>query len=198
MIALAQTDLSEEFRAGEFSADLSSSIGKQALLQIVLETSQQIPERQLRSVYGVDDGPRMSARVLLVLLTYCYAIGVYRSKQIEQTMGGADDILDPPARPPFNLIRRFRLKNRELLARCLERVCLRVCQVRVADFGATFAPGPENPEDNRMLQMQVTCDVNDRLNRADRLDYWDLFANGKNRGVVESCARELDECTSSR
>lgn len=193
MLMIAMTEPRENCAPFELSADLSAEVGAETLRQIVSGTVERVPESWLRRA-GLRGDPARAARVLLKLLTYCYAQGIYRSRQIERlidTTGGAGDA--PAA--ARNLVRRFRLKNREVLAHCLERVCWQVCKLRKAASPATSQIGePLGSPELRVLQMQIACDINERLNRADRLDYWDLLEKS-GAEIMERKTQELTAFT---
>src|SRR5687768_7151550 len=70
------------------------------------------------------DGKACSEKSMLVLLTYCYALGIYGSRQIEQKLE-ADEVLrgiSHECRPDHELLRKFRRAHRELIQQCLKRV----------------------------------------------------------------------------
>jgi len=97
-------------------------------------------------------------RVLLGLLTYCYASGVFSSQEIEARVR-KDPILIllcGQELPDWHLIRRFRRYNREVIQRCLE----------VTLYHATGGCGPRSssgPESNALvLSAARSCDAVDR------------------------------------
>lgn len=70
------------------------------------------------------DGKPCPSKSLLTLLTYCYALGVYGSRQIEEKLK-TDEILRAIAdkcRPDHELLRKFRRTHRDQIQQCLKRV----------------------------------------------------------------------------
>lgn len=70
------------------------------------------------------DGKACPQKSLLALLTYCYALGIYGSRQIEEKLR-TDEILRGIAnecRPDHELLRKFRRAHREHIQQCLKRV----------------------------------------------------------------------------
>ena len=69
------------------------------------------------------NGKPCSPKSLLAVLTYCYALGIYGSRQIEEKLK-ADEVLRSIAnecRPDHELLRQFRRAYRELIQECLKR-----------------------------------------------------------------------------
>lgn len=70
------------------------------------------------------DGKPCPQKSLLALLTYCYALGIYGSRQIEEKLK-ADEPLRSIAnecRLDHELLRKFRRSHREQIQQCLKRV----------------------------------------------------------------------------
>ena len=91
------------------------------LAQAVQAVVRAIDESMLRPVSRADAGPAFQSKALLALLSYCYALGIYGSGQVENLLSRdlnyrqlcQDQFPDAP------VIRRFRRENREVIGRCL-------------------------------------------------------------------------------
>src|SRR5439155_8426144 len=69
-----------EQRPSGLPADLRQHVGERALIELALDAVQTVGERLPRPL----DAPgRHSPQILLTLLTYCYAAGIYGSEDIE-------------------------------------------------------------------------------------------------------------------
>jgi len=96
-----------------------------------------VAENILRPVARRDSGVAFHPRVLLALLTYCYARGIYGSTDIERVMH-KDKLFRALCREEFpdaRILRRFRRENRPVLQNCLSLV------LRLATPGAENARG---------------------------------------------------------
>jgi len=154
------------------TTDPSLGIAREKLLNLVLAVVQTVDDRRLR---GTPVGPEPSTlppRLMLALLTCCYTMGTYRSEAI------AEKICEDPAlqyfsagrRPTAREIRRFRNQHRELIAQCLETVCLGTWKIRSStghvgnprrngsSWGGRFDP---------LIQIEIKCEVMERLFRAE-------------------------------
>lgn len=106
-------------------ADLRQWVEECQLIQLVLEAVQQtLPD----GTQAVADVAAPNARMLLTLLTYCYAADVLASEDVEWAAQN-----DPAVRyiggsspPDTNRLRRFRRANRALLEACLTKVLTEV------------------------------------------------------------------------
>jgi len=132
-------------------------IEKTNLRDLVLAAVRQIDPR-LIPVPAAGAGIACQPRVLLGLLTYCYASGVFSSQEIEARVR-KDPILIllcGHELPDWHLIRRFRRYNREVIQRCLE----------VTLYHANAGCGPRSssgPEGNALvLSAARSCDAVDR------------------------------------
>jgi len=127
------------------------------LRDLVLAAVRQIDPR-LIPLPAAGAGIACQPRVLLGLLTYCYASGVFSSQEIEARMR-KDSILIllcGQELPDWQVIRRFRRYNREVIQRCLE----------VTLYHATAGCGPRapvGPEGNDPVASAArSCDAVDR------------------------------------
>ena len=127
------------------------------LQDLVLAAVRQIDPR-LIPVPAAGAGIACQPRVLLGLLTCCYASGVFSSQEIEARVR-KDPILIllcGQELPDWHLIRRFRRYNREAIQHCLEAT-LYDANTRC---GPRSSSGPEGCEP--MLSAARSCDAVDR------------------------------------
>jgi transposase len=122
--------------------DLSLYLGKKTIVMLILEAVQTINGERLEfNRFASANGETFHSPMLLTLLTYCYATGVYGSADIEVNVGR-----DPMTRylcartyPDMGIIRGFRRQNREKLSQCLTLVLKRAWELRFS--------GEENESD---------------------------------------------------
>jgi hypothetical protein len=102
--------------------DLRQNVGESALLKLALDAAQTVvTEKQWLSGPGeTQSGPQM----LLALLTYCYAAGIYGSQDIESACHNDTVVrsICTETRPAWSAIWRFRNANRPWIEECLARV----------------------------------------------------------------------------
>ncbi|PYJ80887.1 MAG: hypothetical protein DME22_22870 [Verrucomicrobia bacterium] len=111
------------------------------LRDLVLAAVRQLDPRLLIPGTAAEAGIACQPRVLLGLLTYCYASGVFSSQEIEARVR-KDPILIllcGQELPDWHLIRRFRRYNRDLIQHCLEVTLYRAN----AASGPRASVGPE-------------------------------------------------------
>jgi len=112
--------------------DLSLYIGKKSLVKLILEAIEEL------SAETADGGDVQSGNtdfqpaMMLTLLAYCYATGVYGSEEIRLATHDDQMIRYLCARdyPDLCQIRSFRRYNRDRIAHCLAGVFRRVWEVR--------------------------------------------------------------------
>lgn len=104
-----------------FSADLSGVLGERVLLQRVLEAVQAVDPAALVTA---GPPPEFRPRMMLTLLTYAYAVGIYGSQDLEAAMDTDRTVRYICARtfPDWPSIRRFRRRYRALLEQSLSQV----------------------------------------------------------------------------
>ena len=102
-------------RARALPADLSQCLGSRALLQLCLDAVQHVPAAQLAQARRGMPGSR--PEMLITLLTYCYSVGVYDSRDIEWSSRTDRTIryICAGSRPQWQTLRRFRRNNREII-----------------------------------------------------------------------------------
>lgn len=117
---------------GLLPEDLSGYIGKKTLVKLILEA---VEERSARSAEwagcGIGDAELRPA-MMLTLLTYCYASGIYGCADIQ--LGTQHDpmirYLCAGSCPDIGALRSFRRYHRETLAACLAATLRHVWQLR--------------------------------------------------------------------
>jgi hypothetical protein len=107
---------------GDLPEDLRLSVGESALAKLALDAAQNVA-MQRQWLNGPGEA-QSSPQMLLTLLTYCYAAGIYGSQGIEWACHN-----DPVVRsicantpPAWPAIWRFRNANRPWIEECLARV----------------------------------------------------------------------------
>lgn len=105
--------------------DLSAWLDKRSVVSLVLDAVLSVDESTLRPVAPSTAGFAFRPKTLLALLTYCYAVGIYGSEDIEAVM-----YRDAIFRcfcvneiPDWKSLKRFRRHNHEAIQQCLEEVC---------------------------------------------------------------------------
>src|SRR5262245_10827029 len=67
-------------------ADLSAWLDKKSLVSLVLDAVLAVDDSTLRPVAASTAGIAFRPKTMLALLTYCYAVGIYGSEDIEDEM----------------------------------------------------------------------------------------------------------------
>jgi hypothetical protein len=153
---------------------LNAWIEKETLVNLVLSVVQTADEAKLRAAATESQGATLPPRMMLALLTGCYAMGIYSSQAIASR---ADEepvlqYLCAGRQPASEEVRRFRNRNRELIARCLETICLVVWRIRFgawrlglpARSGRVFSGSARH---DPLIQVEIKCAVMERLYRAE-------------------------------
>ncbi|HUL51428.1 MAG TPA: hypothetical protein VLU94_02465 [Candidatus Nitrosotalea sp.] len=154
--------------------DLREWIDKYALVRLVLAAVQ---SPRLSAVDPVSDrGDSFRPHLLLSLLTYCYATGVYGSSDI-QFRSSHDAMvrhLCAERYPEARLLRNFRRWHRQILKTCLTEVLYRAWLIRsgfqgavgdaMADPGAHFHDHHVDPDG------VFAAEAEERINTAVRMD----------------------------
>ena len=102
--------------------DLRAIVGERGLIELALQSVQHFGSAL--PLWHKTTEPELSSRMLLALLTYCYAAGVYASEDIHwacRSDSGAR-YLCANTWPDERSLRRFRRKWRPLIQACLEWV----------------------------------------------------------------------------
>ena len=98
------------------------------LFQAISEFVTQLPNSQLQSVAAANAPLGYQSKVLLGVLTFFYAQGLYPSAEIETALSRDASLraLCGQEYPSAHLLRRFRRCNRDLLRECLAYALARV------------------------------------------------------------------------
>jgi len=181
MVTISRSRSDEETREYSLAPDLSVWVPKKTLAGIVLNAVQTLDEATLHPAISGGKGKVkvMPPRITLGLLVYCYSVGIYRSEKIANSFD-TDEILQllcGSCAPDSALIRCFRHLNRAAIEQCLEKVCLVVWKIKHGSWqwhdSGRVEPGGlgSTHRIDPLFQAQVICEVKERLNKAERLDY---------------------------
>src|SRR5436190_227207 len=112
--------------------DLSVYIGKKTLVMLILDAIEDLNARGPECESVVTGNPECQPAMILTLLTYCYATGVYATTDIELGMEQDQMIRYLCAKNYVNLpvLREFRRYNRDRIKACLAIVLGRVWELR--------------------------------------------------------------------
>src|SRR6266498_2405152 len=108
--------------------DLSVYIGKKTLVKLILDAIAGLNARTAGREAGANGNPEFQPVMMLTLLTYCYAAGMYASTDIELNMQHDRMIRYLCAKNNLNLpaLREFRRYSRDRIKECLATVLRRV------------------------------------------------------------------------
>ncbi len=125
----------------EVPADLRIWVGDWGLVTMVLDSVQAEWPEAGGAQAGCSD--RLCKPMMLTLLTYCYAAGIYASEDIELAPGRSPQILYICAgqHPEADTIRQFRRANRAQLERCLARVLGEAARLKIGKTEWASEPG---------------------------------------------------------
>jgi hypothetical protein len=133
------TFLSKERSSGDLEMRQSGAaegwLDNRALAELVLETVRQVDEKELNPPAPGTGGPAFRPRMILAALTYCYALGIFSSLDIEELMraDGGFRALCGMDFPDWRRLRRFRRHNHEAVRRALEETIRRVWSLKSRD-----------------------------------------------------------------
>ena len=160
--------------------DLGEWIDKYTLARLVLAAVQ---DKTVPTAYTAEVAGRNAdcqRHVLLSLLTYCYAAGIYSSTEIELSF--TQDMLVrhlcANSYPEAHRSRRFRRDNRWSIQRSLTEVLHRAWRIRcrLEDSGPDAAGDLIDPCFEQGVDGQdallFAVEAEERINRAVRLDCW--------------------------
>ena len=118
--------------------DLSGYIGKKTLVKLILEAVEDLNARTSWCETAATGSSGLQPALMLTLLTYCYATGVYASTDIELSMQHDQMIRYLCARNYVNLpvLREFRRYSRDRIRECLAAVLQRVWELRFCEEDA--------------------------------------------------------------
>jgi transposase len=158
--------------------DLSVYIGKKTLVKLILDAIERLNARAAEREALAKANPEYQPAMMLMLLTYCYATGVYASTDIELSMQHDQMIRYLCAKNYLNLpvLREFRRYSRDRIKECLATVLRRVWELRFCDEDACSMATASHPGASfgRWLNMRPTPDftaeAEQRIVRAVRAD----------------------------
>ena len=151
-----------ETRFRSLSSDFSQCLGERGLLKLALDAVSTLDAEGIRQVGK--RSPEFRPQMMLTLLTYCYSISIYGSKDIEWAIDYERTIRYICARtfPDANSLRRFRRQNRALLQQCLVYVMKQTWALKFDEGEADYV-GYEWFESEFLEQVNASA--------ADRLDF---------------------------
>jgi len=97
-------------------------VDNKELARLVLEAVRGVEDGELNPPVSANSTLAFQPRAMLTLLTYCYAIGVYGSQDVEQMMYADADFraMFGMEFPDWRRLKSFRRHNTEILRRTLE------------------------------------------------------------------------------
>src|SRR6266511_275273 len=163
-------------RDGNFLPDdLSLYIGKKTLVKLILEVTEDLNVRSSGRQDIETGNPNIRPAMMVTLLAYCYASGIYGSTDIQLSIQHDQMIRYLCARnyPDLCAIRSFRRYHRERISRCLTAVLGRVWELRFR--GEDAVPiGSGSGSVSRWIGQTATPDfrreAEQRITRAVRAD----------------------------
>jgi transposase len=124
--------------------DLSLYIGKKTLVKLILEAVEGVDMGGYRPGTMSSAGVVVQPAMMLALLTYCYATGVYESMDIELNIhrDQMTRYLCAKTYPGVDVLRSFRRDGRLKISQCLATVLRRVWELRFCGDDAEPIGGP--------------------------------------------------------
>jgi hypothetical protein len=123
----------------DLASDLSLWLGKSALIKLALEAIQGVAPNFPGDNFQCE-GRGYRPQMLMLLVIYCYATGLYDSGKIEAAL--EEDLtlryIRAGSQPDAYVVQRFRHAHRDLIAQILARVVERAWEMR---GGADAASG---------------------------------------------------------
>ena len=154
-----------------FPESLTTWFSERQLLSIVLDAVQTVEIPPANAVAG--DGRGLRPKMMLTLLTYCYAANRMSSEEVVRSLNENLTVRYICAHhfPKWNEIRLFRRHHRDDLRRCLIQVYQQSWAARLDDGQATF----ESCEwFENVLRAEVERLVDRKLEQAILLDWANL------------------------
>jgi hypothetical protein len=145
-----------------------------ALAGLVVNAVTDIDEASLRPLTSPACAPCFRPCLLLGLLTYCYAVGVYGSQEVARLLreDPAFSSVREDQFPDWHALRHFRRDNIEAVRYCLEKI---MCRSSITNIPTRVDP-PDAESDERMLSAptlgqsasreQIAEQVDQRIHRA--------------------------------
>jgi hypothetical protein len=109
-------------QSGLCGGDGAAVLNNKEMADLVLESVRLVDEGELNPPAAAAAAPGFRPRVMLAMLTYCYAIGVYGSEDVELMMHEDASLRALCGRdiPDWKSLKRFRRQNHAVLQRALE------------------------------------------------------------------------------
>ena len=158
--------------------NLSVYIGKKTLVKLILDAIEDLNARPTSSRAPAAGNPQFQPAMMLTLLTYCYATGVYATADVELSMQHDQMIRYLCSKNYLNLpvLLEFRRYSRDRIKECLATVLRRVWELRFCDedarpMAAAAFPGPVFSQwPNRRPTPNFAAEAERRIARAVRAD----------------------------
>lgn len=153
--------------------NLGDWVGQERLIDLTLNAVDTLEEGRLDHACSEPVMPPLPARVTLMLMVYCYAAGVYGSHQIADRLqrDAVLRYLTIGRNPGAEHLRRFRNRNRELIAGCLGRVCCEAGRLRlVAPWAAARAGREPSSRFETLVELHCLCEARQRVTQAEQAD----------------------------
>jgi hypothetical protein len=162
----------------QLSGNLSAWLEQKTLGCLVLNATRSVNESDLRPVAPAAAGLAFRPRTLLALVTYCYAMAIYGSEEIEDAMRQDATFRHMCAGefPDWRKVRRFRRENRGVIQHCLIELFRRISRQLASDPASV--PSVLLPQLSRsspalagtLTDEQLWDEANQRIERAIFID----------------------------
>ncbi len=177
MKTVEQTGMDDWWQQCSLPVNLSEWIGKDMLVKLALNAVQSVEDHRIDRDIQAGVMMFLPPRMMLTLLAYCYAVGIYGSRAIHEQIhhDAALRYLCAGQHPSADYIRRFRNKNREVITSCLGRVCCAVGRMHLAGQGTALLdsePRAGLPSNwfGYLMELQCLCEARQRLTLAELMD----------------------------
>ena len=168
----------------ELPQDLRAWVDEATLVQMVLHAVQSVCEMEVISRRLATTIPAGLPRIVLSILAYSYAVGTYRSEEIEAQIVSDRNLryLSAGARPSWHDLRRFRRQRRPLVHAALSLTLRLACRFSLRPdgvyLGSNFEPSDsflalEPTAFKRTIETAHTAAA-ERINQAVRWDSIEL------------------------
>ena len=129
-----------------------------SLIDAIRDAVGAVPEPDLVRVAPADSGLAHQPRILLAMLGYCYAHGIYGSEEIEDALRRDSTFrwICGNEFPHARLIRKFRRANREVLQRVLQAGLMFIAGRSAPGAGPDF---PDVPSLSEEASRRMMCAV---------------------------------------
>ena len=162
---------------------LSEWVPEDDLVHFIIEAVEGLSLPSLKVNFRGTGSAQYPPKMMLELLIYCYAIGIFSSRRIERATyrDVAVRFLTADTHPDHDTIATFRRENLEAVSTCFVEVLKLAKQMRLLKVGVVSVDGTKmkanaskdkNVRYDRAVQLeaQLTADVQDLLAKADSAD----------------------------